>query len=116
MTARPMTKVDPLKHRSGMYLRWDPEGPGAAAAEAAWAGLMQDFARLPLMDPETGAAEQQIRMIEFDGGANPWEDGPKRAGGSGGSSHPPESLLTAPAYTRWPIQSTRRVLGAFPPA
>jgi hypothetical protein len=66
-------KVDPLKHRSGMYLRWDPNDPATALqGERAWTDLMEKFNKLSMMNAE-GAAEQMMLMVEFEGGKNSWE-------------------------------------------
>ena len=43
-------KVDPLRHRSGMYLRWDPEEKDTAAqAESAWRTVLAKFDALPML-------------------------------------------------------------------
>jgi hypothetical protein len=83
--------VDPLQHPSGMYLRWDPTDSATAEdGEAAWAALMQKFHTLPPVD-EAGAPQQQMAMVEFDAGANPWE-GPPMVVPRGGAQFTPEKL------------------------
>jgi len=66
--------TDPLKHSSGMFLRWDPTHPTAPEGQAAWAALLEEYESLPGMDPATGAAAQMERMIKFDSSELPWEE------------------------------------------
>eukprot|EP01052_Picozoa_sp_SAG31_P048760 SAG31_NODE_10352_length_1150_cov_1.358706_2_plen_169_part_01 len=76
------SKADPLKHKSGMYLRWDPNHGSAAAGQKAWEELLEKYESLPPVDA-AGVPQQQVAMVEFDGGDNPWEDSPWVAPRSG---------------------------------
>ena len=99
--------VDPLRHPSGMYLRWDPTDSATAQdGEAAWTALMQKFNNLPPVD-EAGAPQQQMAMVEFDAGANPWED-PPTVVPRGGSQFTPEKL-TNMLRARGHLSGTQRV-------
>ena len=47
----------PLLHSSGMYLRWDPtDSATAEQGKRAWTELMENHAKLPIMDPATGTS------------------------------------------------------------
>ena len=51
----------PLLHSSGMYLRWDPtDSATAEQAKRAWAELLGNHAKLPLMDPATGTSRRPV--------------------------------------------------------
>ena len=69
----PPKKTDPLKHESGMYLRWDPSDNTAGVAQAAWDSFLAKYTTLPPMDPASGAPTQQMSMVDFDSRELPWE-------------------------------------------
>ena len=49
----------PLLHSSGMYLRWDPtDSATAEQGKRAWAELLENHAKLPVMDPATGTSRR----------------------------------------------------------
>ena len=57
-------EVDPLRHRSGMYLRWDPdERATAQQAESAWRTVLAKFDALPMLSAE-GSPEQMACLDE----------------------------------------------------
>jgi hypothetical protein len=47
--------TDPIKHASGMFLRWDPAHETATQGREAWAALLKEYGALPGMDA-TGTA------------------------------------------------------------
>eukprot|EP01052_Picozoa_sp_SAG31_P002253 SAG31_NODE_77_length_27533_cov_47.448859_24_plen_566_part_00 len=68
--------ADPLKHRSGMFLRWDPNDKATASqGQAAWDDLLTNFYSLPPVD-EGGVPQQQLAMTTFDGNDHPFEASP----------------------------------------
>jgi hypothetical protein len=67
--------ANPLKHSSGMYMRWDPKATDAdsKAAPAAWADCLEKFDASPMMDA-AGAPQQMIAMYTFEVTTGmPWE-------------------------------------------
>ena len=65
--------VDPLRHVSGMYLRWDPNDAATAEqGKSAWTAMMETYINTPSLDPATGAPAQQMAMVEFDQGDCAW--------------------------------------------